>query len=96
MNPASLTLVPTPQETPALRARRLMAEARAAAQEQIISLEEALAQVVELAEQIAEGGDLYPVGVRDLCRKLAGESVWTNQTLQAILHRTPEPGPRGG
>ncbi len=95
MNSASLTLVPTPQETPALRARRLMAEARAAAQEQVLSLEDALSQVVELAEQIAEGGDLYPVGVRDLCRKLAGDSVWTNQTLQAILHRAPEPGPRG-
>ena len=94
MSIAPLSLVPVQQETPALRAKRLMQEARAAAQEQIIQLEEVLVQVVDLAEQIADGGDLYPVGVRDLCRKLAGDSVWTHQTLQAILHRAPEPGPR--
>ena len=95
MSIAPLSLVPVQQETPALRAKRLMAEAKAAAQEQIIQLEEVLVQVVDLAEQIADGGDLYPVGVRDLCRKLAGESVWTNQTLQTILRRGGEQPQRG-
>jgi hypothetical protein len=69
-----------------MRAKRLLAEARSAANEQVTALEEVLAQVAEIAAEIADGGDLYPVGARDLCRKLSADAVWNAQTLGAILH----------
>lgn len=82
-----LSVVSPSPETPAQRANRLMAEAKAAAQEQITALEQALAQVADLAAQIVDGGDIYPAGVRDLCRRMADEAVWKTQTLDAILNR---------
>ena len=66
---------------------RLMAEARQAAEEQVHVLEEALGSVTELADQIAEGGDAYPAGVRELCRRLSEDASARRQTLEAILQQ---------
>lgn len=80
-----VTLSPEKPESPAARALRLMEEARGAAQEQIVALESAIAVVVRLAEEIAEGGDAYPSGARELSRRLAEEMGFKAQTLEAIV-----------
>ena len=85
---AQLQLVAPAAETPAQRAKRLMAEAREAADEQVFALETAMANVVQLAADIASGGDAYPAGARDLARRLVEEIEGRSQTLDAIMHRT--------
>lgn len=88
---APLSLVAPQIETPARRAQRLMVEAREAASEQIQALEASLQTVVEIAAEVASGGDAYPAGVRDLARRLVEETQGRTRTLDAILHHA---GPR--
>jgi hypothetical protein len=99
-NPADLpTASPASQndtenaKTPATRAQLLLEEARAAAAEQIITLDTALTTVGSLASEIATGGDIYPAGVRDLCRRLAEDVHVKAQTL-AVLARRHQTAPR--
>jgi len=75
-------------ETPAARAARLYAEAQGAALEQVRALEANLSTVVALAQEIADGGDIYPVGVRELCRRLGEDIATRNQTIEALAQRT--------
>jgi hypothetical protein len=74
-------------DSPAERARRLYAEAQAAAFEQVEQLQAALDQVVTLSLSIAEGGDIYPAGVRELCRRTAEEANGRRLTLEALAAR---------
>jgi hypothetical protein len=83
----SIVRADTGLEAPAARAQRLYAEARAAAFEQVDRLEAELARAVALASQIADGGDVYPPGVRDLCRRLGEEIGSKAQTLELIAER---------
>ena len=76
-------------DSPAARANRLYAEAREAAKEQVRQLESSLEAAISLAADIAEGGELYPPGVRDLCRRLAEDMSQRCQTLEAIVQRSP-------
>jgi hypothetical protein len=85
MSLPQLSLVATTTETPAARASRLLAEAREAATEQIQVLEQALVNVAEIAHLVAEGGEVYPVGVRELCRRLAEDAAAKSQTMDAML-----------
>ena len=89
MNPSHLTVVSPAafQDSPSARAKRLLQEARTAALEHIAALEGALEGVTALATDISEGGDAYPVGVRELARQLAEETVSRLQTLNAIVNR---------
>lgn len=91
MGATPLSVVNLSPETPAGRAARLMGEARQAAHEQIKALEQALAAVSSLAAEIAEGGDIYQPGARELCRKLVEDAAWSTQTLEHILHHTTPP-----
>lgn len=75
-------------ESTAERVRRLQQEARMLAREQIEALEAQLLVVARQAEEIAMGGDAYPVGARELCRSLIEEIQAKAHTLAAILHRT--------
>ena len=75
-------------ESTAERVKRLQQEARMLAREQIEALEAQLMVVARQAEEIAMGGDAYPVGARELCRSLIEEIQAKAQTLAAILHRT--------
>ncbi len=75
------------EESPAARAAKLYAEARGAAMEQVRIVEDSLAKVVALSAEIAEGGDVYPVGVRDLCRRLAEDLAARTATLDALAQR---------
>ena len=87
MSLPQFSLVTPAAETPGARAVRLLAEARVAADEQVHVLEDALATVAEMAHQIAEGGEVYPVGVREICRRLAEDAGAKSQTLESILQQ---------
>lgn len=87
MSVSQLAVVSTQPESPAARARRLMAEAREAADEQVKTLEEALQTVMHLSDEIASGGDVYAPGVREVCRRLIEESGWVSYTLDTLTHQ---------
>jgi len=78
-------------ETTNERVRRLQAEARMLAREQIQVLERALMHAATLAEEIAGGGDAYPAGVRELASRINEDLPAKVQTLQALMERIPEP-----
>jgi hypothetical protein len=91
MAKARLTLVPpdpVPEaETPSARIRRLQQEAQSLAREQIEALNASMLSLSRLAEEVSEGGEAYPVGARELARRLAEEIGAKAQTLQAILRK---------
>jgi hypothetical protein len=74
-------------ETVAQRVRRLQLEAKTLAKDHVRALNQALVDVEMLAAEIAEGGDAYPPGVRDLARRLAEDCTSRVQTLEAIVSR---------
>ena len=75
-------------ETVAERVRRLQAEAKELARDHIRALSEAMLGVEQMAAEIAEGGDAYPPGVRDLARRFVEDVEARVQTLEAITART--------
>lgn len=82
------TKVASKVETVAQRIRRLQSEARLLAKDHIKALSTAMVEVETLAAEIAEGGDAYPPGVRDLARRLVEDCEARVQTLEAIVART--------
>ena len=74
-------------ETVAQRVRRLQSEARQLAKDHIHAFTAAMAEVGVMAAEIAEGGDAYPAGVRDLARRFVDDCDARVQTLQAITAR---------
>jgi hypothetical protein len=77
----------TRAETVAERVRRLQAEAKQLAKDHIGSLIAAMCEVETMAAEIAEGGDAYPAGVRDLARRFVEDCEAKVQTLEAITAR---------
>ena len=77
----------TRSESLSERIRRLQAEARNLAREHIMALQTALVTVERLAGEIAEGGEAYPPGVRDIARRLIEDCEARVQTLEAISKR---------
>jgi hypothetical protein len=90
MNAAQLSLVPQSPERPSARAARLLAEARGAARDQVEVLERALAEVLVISNEIVDGGEAYPAGARDLCRRLNEEIAFRAQTLGAIMRQVQD------
>jgi hypothetical protein len=78
-------------ETGAQRLRRLQLEAHALAREQAQLFAGDLKSLAARAGEIAEGGDPFPVGVRELCSRLADELTSEAQTLLVIMDRSPKP-----
>ena len=76
-----------PAETVAQKVRRLQGEAASLAREQVLTLEHALAEVTRLSMEIADGGEAYPVGAREIARRLAEDSEATAKNLEMILAR---------
>ena len=76
------------QETVADRVRRLQAEAKQLAKDHVHALSAAIMNAEQIASEIAEGGDAYPPGVRDLARRLVEDCEARVQTLEAIVART--------
>jgi hypothetical protein len=75
-------------ETVAERVRRLQSEAKQLAKDHIRSLSSAIVNVEQMAAEIAEGGEAYPPGVRDLASRLVEDLEARVQTLEAIVART--------
>lgn len=71
------------------RVRRLQMEARALAIEQVEALEKILNDAATLADEIAKGGDAYPVGAREIASRLAEDLPAKAQTIKAIVSRLP-------
>ena len=88
MEAAQLRLLPHHVESAHRRSQRLMAEARQAADDQIADLRRVLGLLAELANDVGQGGDVYPVGVRDLAAKIAGDAAWCGLTIQVIMRHT--------
>ena len=74
-------------QTTADRVKRLQAEARALAAEQIDQLEAALLMAANLAQEIADGGDAYAIGARELAARLAEDLRAKAETMEAIMSR---------
>jgi len=74
-------------ESPADRIRRLQLETKVLAREHIEMLVAALTEVSRLAGEIADGGEAYPVGARELSRRLTDEAGNGALTLTAIIDR---------
>lgn len=75
-------------ETVGQRVQRLQREAKDAARDHVKALTTAMVSLEELAAEIAEGGDAYAPGVRDVARRLAEDLDSRVQTLDAITART--------
>ena len=75
-------------ESVAERVRRLQAEAKQLAKDHVKALATAMIELEQLAAEIAEGGDAYAPGVRDVARRLVEDLDSRVQTLEAIAART--------
>jgi len=75
-------------ETVAQRVRKLQSEARQLAKDHIHAFTAAMTELEHMAAEIAEGGDAYPAGVRDLARRFVDDCDARVQTLEAITART--------
>ena len=75
-------------ETVAERVRRLQAEAKQLAKDHVHALSAAILNAEQIAAEIAEGGDAYPPGIRDLARRFVEDADMRVQTLEAISSRT--------
>lgn len=76
-------------EKPADRVRRLQAEARILAREQTELLARDLVAMAARAQEIADGGDAYPAGIRELASRIAADLPQKAQGLTAITERVP-------
>jgi hypothetical protein len=76
------------RDTGAQRLRRLQVEAHKLAREQVEILTQDLNAIASRAAEISEASDSYPVGVRELCSRLADDLRLQGQTLTSIMART--------
>jgi hypothetical protein len=78
------------KETTAERVRRLQAEARIVARQHIEQLEQCLLATAEVAREVAEGGEAYPVGVREMASRLSEDLPEKLVSLRALIDRQPK------
>ncbi len=77
-------------ETGVERVRRLQRETHALAQEQVEILARDMEGMALRMGEIAEGGDAYPIGVRELASRMADELAQQAKVLLAIMERAPK------
>ena len=75
-------------ETTSERVKRLQIEARALALEQVEALEAALINAADMAREIAEGGDAYPVGAREMASRLVSDLPNKAETIRQIVAKS--------
>jgi NTP pyrophosphatase (non-canonical NTP hydrolase) len=85
--PADVAKPEKKPESAAERIKRLQAEAQELAREQIESLLTGMKDLAAVADEIAEGGDAYAVGAREIARRLSDDLGQKAQTLAAILRK---------
>lgn len=69
------------------KVRRLQVEARALALEELGALDQLLVRTAAAASEVADGGEAYPVGARELASRLAMDLNNKAETLRMILGR---------
>ncbi len=74
-------------ETVAQKVRRLQAEARQLAKDHVKAFTDAMTDLENLAAEIADGGEAYSPGIRDIARRLAEDLDSRAQTVEAIAAR---------
>ena len=74
-------------ESGAQRVRRLQNEARLLAHEQVEILARDLGALAVRAAEIADGGDAYPAGVRELASRVAADLPLKAQGLASLMER---------
>jgi hypothetical protein len=100
-----LTAVPNPIDTPTIagevydlgrssetgaqRIRRLQNEARSLAREQVEELARDFTALAVRAAEIADGGEAYPVGVRELASRIADDLPQKAQSMSSLMDRAP-------
>jgi hypothetical protein len=85
--PAQVEETSSRTESVAERVRRLQEEARMLAREQVEALERAIENLAMMADEIAKGGDAYPVGVRELSARMAEDLPAKAQSIRMITLR---------
>ena len=86
-----LSIVTGSGPTPGRTAIQLMAEARAAGEQQVAVLLQTLELAVAQANEIIEGGDVYPAGVRDAAARFAENTIFKAQSISAIMRPQAAP-----
>ncbi|OYX05529.1 MAG: hypothetical protein B7Z12_03325 [Caulobacter vibrioides] len=76
-------------ETTGQRVQRLQAEARLLAREEIERLDRDLRRLADQARAVAEGGDAYPAGIRELAGRIGVDTAQRAEILRALLDRAP-------
>ena len=69
------------------RATRLQAEAKQVAKDHIASLSAAMREVSALADEVSQGGDIYPAGVKDAATRLIKDMLDRAESIDAIVAR---------
>ncbi len=75
-------------ETIAQRIKRLQEEARLLAREEVERLDRDLRRLADQAKAIADGGDAYPAGIRDLASRISVDTAQRAEILKALLERS--------
>jgi hypothetical protein len=81
------TREPAAQESVADKIKRLRAEAQGYARGHAEDLVQKLVELEALAEDIAAGGEAYPVGIREAARKLSPDLTQARLNVGSILAR---------
>ncbi|KQV55908.1 MULTISPECIES: hypothetical protein [unclassified Caulobacter] len=74
-------------ETTAERVKRLQDEARLLAREEVERLDRDLRRLADQARSVADGGDAYPAGIRELASRIAVDTAQRADILRALLER---------
>lgn len=72
------------------RVRRMQHETHLLAREQVLILTRDLSAMATRLSEVSESGDAYPVGVRELCSRLADELGLQGQAMLSIMERAPK------
>ena len=74
-------------ETTAERVKRLQNEARLLAREEVERLDRDLRRLADQARSVADGGDAYPAGIRELAGRIGVDTAQRAEILRALLER---------
>ena len=69
------------------RIHQLQADARILAGEHVDQLVASLVGVRTIADEIAQGGEAYPAGVRDIARRLSEDAAAKALMIEALMAR---------
>lgn len=74
-------------ESTAQRVKRLQNEARLLAREEVERLDRDLRKLADQAKSIADGGEAYPAGIRELAGRIGVDTAQRAEILRALLER---------